>query len=270
MNYVLLILKGFIIGIAKIIPGVSGAVLSISLGVYERLLDILGHPLKIKLDDLIFLFFLLVGAFGGILLFSMGIKWCLNNYYLSTMLFFVGLIIGGMPEIISEIEKKDFKLSNIIIFLISFFLIIILTNLNSGDTSSSNHYFLMGTIESLTTIIPGISGTAIFMALGWYENLLDVINGVLTFSASFYISFNFILGFIISTVLVSKLLNFVFKRYKIRAYICVLGFMCGSLLTMFNSIFKININIFEIIIGILLFLLGIVFTMKINKLFSKF
>ena len=57
MNNFFLILKGFIIGVAKIMPGVSGAILSISFGVYERILYIISHPFKVKLDDLKFLLF---------------------------------------------------------------------------------------------------------------------------------------------------------------------------------------------------------------------
>ena len=270
MNYILLAFKGLIIGIAKIIPGVSGAMLSISLGVYERVLDIIGHPLKAKLDDFKFLFFLLIGVSGGIILFSMCVKWCLSQYYIPTMLFFAGLIIGGLPEITSEFQKNDYKFSSIVIFLISFILILIFTNLSSGSNDSINHYFLMGVIESLTTIIPGISGTAIFMALGWYESLLDVINSILTFKAPFSVSFLFILGFIVSTIMVCRVLNFVFRRYKPSAYFCVLGFMGGSLWAMFDELLKNSFNISELITGILLFILGIVSTVRINNFFSKF
>ena len=66
MKYLILMCKGFIIGIAKIIPGVSGAIIAISFGVYERLVSIMSKPLQIKLKDLKFLFFLLLGAALGI------------------------------------------------------------------------------------------------------------------------------------------------------------------------------------------------------------
>ena len=262
--------KGFIIGIAKIIPGVSGAILSISFGVYERILDIIGHPLKLKFDDLKFLFFLLAGAGFGIVLLCNGVKWCLNSFYFPTMLFFIGLIIGGIPEITNEIRDKKFSLLNVIIFIFSFILILMLTNLNSGSVNSNNHYFLMGIIESLTTIIPGISGTAIFMALGWYESLLDTINMVLTFRAPFHVGFYFIFGFIISTIMISRILNFVFKKYKVQAYFCVMGFMCGSLWCMFSDLLQSDFGFLDVFFGIILFTSGIFSTIKINNLFSKF
>ena len=267
MNNFFLILKGFIIGIAKIMPGVSGAILSISFGVYERILYIISHPFKIKFDDLKFLFFLLVGAILGIILLCDFLKWCLSKYYFITMCIFIGLIFGGKPEITSEI--KGFKLSYLFLFIISFCLVLFLSFLGSGGESSSNHYFIMGSIESATTIIPGISGTAIFMALGWYESLLETIKGVLTFNAGWNVSFYFLSGFIVSTILISWIITFAFKKFKSESYVCVLGFMYASLVGMGFSLFD-YFSIFNLIFGLLLFSLGYIITYKLNNLFSNF
>ena len=266
MNNFFLILKGFIIGIAKIMPGVSGAILSISFGVYERILYIISHPFKIKFDDLKFLFFLLVGAILGIILLCDVLKWCLNKYYFITMCVFIGLIFGGFSEITSEI--KSFKLSYLFLLIFSFCLVLFVTSLDS-NSGSSNHYFLMGSIESTTTIIPGISGTAIFMTLGWYESLLETIKGVLTFSAPIGVSFYFLSGFVVSTILISWVITYAFKKCKEEAYVCVLGFMSASLFEMISSLFN-YFNVFNLLFGILLFSLGYFITYKLNSLFSNF
>lgn len=266
MNNFFLILKGFIIGIAKIMPGVSGAILSISFGVYERILYIVSHPFKIKFDDLKFLFFLLVGAMLGIILLCDFLKWCLNKYYFITMCVFIGLIFGGFSEITSEI--KDFKLSYLVLFIISFCLVLFITSLDSSN-GSSNHYFLMGSIESATTIIPGISGTAIFMALGWYESLLETIKNVLTFNVGRNVSFYFLSGFIVSTILISWIITYAFNKCKKESYACVLGFMCASIYGMISSLFR-YFSFFNLLFGLLLFSLGYIITYKINNLFSNF
>ena len=269
MKNLILIFKGFIIGIAKILPGVSGAVLAISLGIYEKILNIIAHPFNIKLKDLKFLFLLLIGAAGGIIIFSAGIKWCLSNYYLPTILLFTGFIIGGMPEVLLEV-KKEKNIINIFIFIFSILLIVILTNLTSSSQSPNNHYFMMGIIESLTTIIPGISGTAIFMALGWYENLLSTLNSILTFTAPIKVSFYFIFGFILATILIARILNYLFKKHKIKSYYGVLGFLIGSLFTMFKDLIHKGSSVNEIIIGLMLLIIGFFSTIKINNFFSKF
>ena len=267
MNDFFLILKGFIIGIAKIMPGVSGAILSISFGVYERILYIISHPFRVKFDDLKFLVLLLIGAVIGIVLLCDVLKWCLANYYFITMCIFIGLIFGGFSEIAGEI--KSFKLSYLFLFIISFCLVLFITSLGSGTSNGSNHYFLMGSIESITTIIPGISGTAIFMALGWYESLLETIKGVLTFNSPLMVSFWFLSGFLISTILLSWIITLSFRKYKSEAYVCVFGFMWASLYGMISSLFS-YFNVFNLLFGLLLFSLGYFITYKLNSLFSNF
>ena len=267
MKSIILLFKGFIIGMAKIIPGVSGAVLSISLGIYEKMLNILAHPLKLKFKDLKFLTTLLIGAGCGILVFCTAIQWCLDKWRFATTMLFIGFITGGMNEITTELKDKR-KLKNIIILIVSFSLIIYLTNLKT-ISGESNHYFIMGSIESLTTIIPGISGTAIFMALGWYESVLNTIHGILTFTLPINTSIYYFSGFIISTILIAKVLSYLFNNYKVESYYSVMGFMSGSLFTMILDLIKLNFNIYEFIIGILLFILGIISTIKINTFFIK-
>lgn len=271
MKYIMLLCKGLIIGIAKIIPGVSGAIIAMSFGVYERLVSIMSKPTKIRLNDLKFLFFLLVGAAIGVGVISKGVKWCLNEVYFPTMLLFSGLIIGGLSDVIDGIKKDGFRVTNILVFIICFSLVYYLVNLNSLSISLNNNFlfFFIGIIESLTTVIPGISGTAIFMALGWYEQLLDIFDKMTSFNFDITILI-FLLGFIISTVMVSKFITWLFNSFKAIAYTGVLAFMISSLLIMGEKAFSYSFSIFDFILGIFLFIVGIIGTKKINYLFSKF
>lgn len=272
MKYLMLMCKGFIIGIAKIIPGVSGAIIAISFGVYERLVKIMSRPLKIKLNDLKFLVSLLVGAALGIGILCKGVKWCLEVYYLPTMLLFVGLIIGGIPEITTEVTKNKITGKMALVFISSFTILYYLVSLNSvGNITSGNGlvYFFIGIIESLTTIIPGVSGTAIFMALGWYETLLSIFEDITSFSVDITTLLLFFCGFIISTILISKLISWLFENKKTMAYTSVLGFMSASLVIMLEDTFSQIFSITDIIIGIGLFLFGIFITKKINDFFGK-
>lgn len=272
MKYLMLMCKGFIIGIAKIIPGVSGAIIAISFGVYERLVKIMSNPLQIKLNDLKFLVCLLVGAALGIGLLCKSVKWCLDVYYLPTMLLFIGLISGGIPEIASEVTKNKINGKIILIFICSFTILYYLINLNVGENIIYENkliYFLIGVIESLTTIIPGISGTAIFMALGWYETLLSIFESMTNFSIDVTTFLLFFSGFIISTVMISKLITYLFEHKKIMAYTVVLGFMSASLVIMLEDAFSYVFSASELIIGIGLCIFGIWITRKINVFFSK-
>lgn len=272
MKNLMLVLKGFIIGIAKIIPGVSGAIIAISFGLYEKLINIISKPLHIKLDDIKFLFFLFLGAALGISILCKSVKWCLDVYYLPTMLLFTGLIIGGMSEITSKINFKHKNWRLIIIFLLCFTILYYLINIKVGKqclSMSNSIYFLMGTIESLTTIIPGISGTAIFMALGLYENVLNVYEGMANFNIEFTILLIFLSSFIITTILISKIITWLFKHKKEMAYTGVLGFMTSSFVIMLQNCFQHNFSLLELTCGIILFIVGLIITKKINNFFDK-
>lgn len=271
MKYLVLLCKGFIIGVAKIIPGVSGAIIAMSFGVYERLVSIMSKPTKIRLNDVKFLIFLGFGAALGIGLLSKGVKWCLNVMCFPTILLFAGLITGGLSDVLLEVRKDRLNLSKVLIFVICFSLVYYLININGMniEVNGAGLFFVIGIIESLTTIVPGISGTAIFMALGWYENLLDVFEKMSCLKFDITTGL-FLGGFIISTIMISKLISWLFSHYKSLAYTGVFAFMISSLLIMIKNAFSISFTILEFIMGIILFIIGIIGTKKINNLFSKF
>ena len=108
-NIIINLLKGIVIGIGKIIPGVSGAVIAISLGVYEKGLEAIT---KINKENIKFLINIGSGIVISIILFSKLILYFMNNYYLPTMLLFIGLIIGGTFELkkISNLIEKSILL----------------------------------------------------------------------------------------------------------------------------------------------------------------
>lgn len=91
-----LYIKGVIIGIGKIIPGVSGSVLAMSLGIYEEAIKAINHFFKDISRHFKFLFVVGLGIITSVVLTSNIIKYFLNHFYLPTMLLFIGLIIGGI------------------------------------------------------------------------------------------------------------------------------------------------------------------------------
>ena len=101
----MLILKGIIIGIGKIIPGVSGSMLAISMGIYQKLIDSINNFFKYPKENLKFLIKIGIGIIISIIFFSNIILNCLNNYYLVTIFFFIGLIIGSLGDIKENISE---------------------------------------------------------------------------------------------------------------------------------------------------------------------
>ncbi len=268
MRYLILFLKGILIGVAKIIPGVSGALLSISLGVYEKIMYIISNIRKVRFDDIKFLFFLMSGVCIGIAFLCGSVKWCLDNYYLPTMLLFIGLIIGGIFEILEPIKCEKFNFTYLFVFLFCFLFLIFIASLNSGILNIKGSPFVFGFLESFTTIVPGVSGTAIFMAFGWYEELLDLFQNIAIFKAPFSSFLGFGLGFLLNTFIIAKIINFLIKEYKTITLFGILGFTLASLFLMFREISFNSLS--EFILGSLLLIFGIYFTRKTNIFFSKF
>ena len=109
MNFLILLLKGFIIGIAKIIPGVSGALIAISFGIYEKAIKAISNFFENPINNFLFLFPIGLGVLLSISLTSGLILYFINNYYFPTILLFIGLIMGGIPSLIDNINIKKVK-----------------------------------------------------------------------------------------------------------------------------------------------------------------
>ncbi len=272
------ILKGFIIGIAKIIPGVSGSLLAISLGVYEKVLAIIADIRSITWRKFWFVFWLAIGALLGVSLFSHGVKWLLNSFYFPTMLLFVGLISGGIPDIWREIrtDKIDFKA--LIVFLVSLTFSYNLSHLGTLDSFESDSIFIylgLGLVEAFSSVVPGISGTAIYMSLGCYDMLLDFFSNIFN---PFYFKFGlaFAFGILIGVIILAKLITYLLARYKKMTYWAILGFMTASLIIIFKEAFLVMLSESLNGFSLLLFLLGIIglflgykITVKINDLLAN-
>lgn len=250
-----MILKGFIIGIAKILPGVSGAMLAISLGIYEKCIYILSNLREELLKNIKFIMFLSIGFLLAIILGSRLVSFFINNYYIYTMYMFIGLIIGTIPDILKETK---FSKKNLLFLVIGFILLFSINFINISIKIES--YFLLGIIESISILIPGVSGTAIMMLLGNYNLMLELLMN------PFQISFiPFLLGLIIGILLISRFINHFIHRYKDQSYYLITGFLISSLLSLYISIMHTRISIIDGMAIILLLILGIFISKKINK-----
>ena len=127
------ILKGIIIGIGKIIPGVSGSVLAISLGIYEKAIYSFNNIFK-DYRNIYFLLKIFIGVLIAIIFGSKIILYFLNNYYTLTIFAFVGLILGSMNEINKNIKVKYWYMT-----ILSFLVISILGFLNISNQFTINN-----------------------------------------------------------------------------------------------------------------------------------
>ena len=256
MNYLFLFLKGIIIGVANVIPGVSGGTIAVVLHIFDRMIDAINHFTSDIKKHLMFLLPLLAGAGVGILAFSMLIDYTLTNYSLPTCGFFAGLVAGSIPLIWSMANSKmptGKKKSGYFIYtVLAFALVIFLATLKTPENSAAVtgdvsvglmiKAFFGGLIACAAMIVPGISGSFMLVLMGLY----NVVIGYVAMVKDFLVTFDFSIlvqiikfcaplgiGMIVGAVLISKAIEFLMNKFHTETYYIILGLIGGSLIGIF-------------------------------------
>ena len=266
-------LKGAIIGLANVVPGVSGGTLAIIFNIYKRLIEafdlLFKHPIKAILSIWEILVGILIGIFAGFLLLSYGYE----AFPLATTLAFIGLLIGGIKPMF-QMVKPHINLKNIFIFIVGFLLVVLLPLINSftGIHEGWVYYLilgLLGILVAFSVVAPGISGSVILMVLGYYSHLLfmgkDIFESIIQFKFTNlpqYILPISILGisFIIGLIGSVKLTKWIMNKFEIQFYAAVLGMLIAcpiSILIMLHKDTPLNtFGTVEWTIGGLLLIIG--------------
>ena len=259
----MLVIKGFLIGMAKIIPGVSGAVLAISLGIYDKGIKAITNFFSDVKNNIRFLVPLGIGVGISFIVGSKIVMFLLNNYYVFTMFLFLGLIMGGIPSVYKNICRKR---SGYIIFIFALISVLLLDTLSDNNIYViSNSYMdllvfmISGLIDAFGTVIPGLSSTALLMLFGSYDIIMTAISEVNLFILTYYG-----IGMMVGLILVSYLMNFLFSKYKKKAYSLVLGLVIGSMIILFGRVIGNISNIYELMICLLLLFLGVYVGKKLD------
>jgi len=273
----ILILKGFILGIANVIPGVSGGTIAITLGIYERLISAVSHIRENLKTNIKFILFLGIGIILSIALFSNVIGFCLDKFPFATILFFIGFILGGMPPLLKKV-KSTITNSNLLIFSITFSIVIIMTFLSAGDSSVSLSnvnalgYFKLfgcGIIAAATMVLPGISGSFVLMLLGYYHPIINTIRDLTKFNNIFNnaLILGFLgIGILTGIVLAAKLIEWLLKKYETQTYCGIIGFIVASIISIFLEALVNDFGIVQMIFGFILLIVGVILSKKLSSI----
>ncbi len=266
----MLIIKGIIIGIGKIIPGVSGSMLAISMGVYKKLIDSINNFFCNPKENFYFLSKIATGVVISVIFFSNIIVFCLDKYYLITIFFFIGLIVGSLNDIRINTKKGN----NYIVF-ITFILVTILGLINiDNDVVIKNnlinfaYYIFVGFIDAVTMVIPGISGTATLMMIGAYNSLIKTYSTILDFSIlidNIKILLPFMIGIFIGVIITVKIINYLFKYHKDKTYSAILGFSISTIVLMSIRCLNTSYTFNTLITAFIFLFLGVFIIKKINQ-----
>lgn len=239
-----LALRGIAMGIAEVIPGVSGGTIAFITGIYETLLDTI-KSVNLDIFKLLrsgdwsglwehingrFLLFLLMGMGLGVVLGVFGVSHLLENYPEPLWGFFFGLVLASGIYMARQIE--GFKPLYLGLFIIGIIVSYAVTRLTpAGGSESLLFIFISGAIAISALILPGISGSFILLLMGMYSIIIPNVKGLLSDpnSQSLMIVAVFAAGCLFGLMTFSRILSYTFKHYKNATLSMLTGIMIGSL-----------------------------------------
>ena len=279
------ILKGILMGIANVMPGVSGGTLAISLGIYDRMMEAISHLFRDFKKSVRFLFPLMLGMAVGIICFTYLLEYLFLYHPFPACMAFMGLILGGLPALYSayihstDADENRFSWKHLVLFLSLAALTVIFSLLRtpaqsetvlSGDGIHRIHLFLLfflGILSAGTMIIPGVSGSLLLMILGYYYEILHAVKLVLEdlrtlnmdllFQSALSL-LPFGIGLVLGIFLFARLVEYLFHHHAAATYSAVLGLIAASpAAILLNTSFTAGVTLPEILTGITGLFLGV-------------
>ena len=241
-----LIFQGMAVGIANIIPGVSGGTMMVAMGLYDKLIHSITHLKSEFKQALKLLVPIFLGAGIAIVGLSRLFEYLLENHPIPTNFAFCGLIAGSLPFIVKKVKGHTVTIGKLIPFLLFFGVVILMAIMGeeagtAADVSLSIlnvvKLFAVGVIAAATMVVPGVSGSMILMLLGYYDVILmlinDFVDAVLAFNPSEIFRLVIILapfgiGVIVGIFLIAKLIEFIFAKAEVHAYYAIIGLILAS------------------------------------------
>ena len=246
-NLINQLLRGIVIGVANIIPGVSGGTMMVSMGIYDTLIHCITHLFKEFKKSVKTLLPYAVGMLVGIVALASVINWGLENHPLPTNTLFIGLILGGLGPLLKKVDRKKINAAAVIAFIALFALIIWLgiqrkdsiQNAESIEMKALQMLIMVfiGMVASATMIIPGVSGSLVLMLLGYYKPVVNALSTLKDglFSMDFSVMGQpilmlvpFLVGIVLGIFGVAKLIEWLTARYPTATYCGVLGLVVAS------------------------------------------
>ena len=239
-----LFIKGLIVGLFKIIPGLSGSLMAYNLNIYDECINKLNN--LFNYNNIKYLLNVGIGILISIVLFSKIISYLYLNYCFIFMMISILLISST-----TKIYFKN-KLLFIITLIISLILLLFKFNINFGSDSILNT-LLLGIIEAISTIVPSLSGSAIFMMLNSYDYVLSLYSSININTIYFFV------GILIGLFISIKVIKIIISKYKNIFMTIISALSISTIIYLFIK----NINTFnELIIGSIFLILGIKITLK--------
>lgn len=278
LSWISKIIKGIIIALGFILPGISGGVLAAILGIYERMIRFLAHPFKQLKEDILYFLPVSIGMLLGIGLFSYPIEYLLEQYQVYVLWSFAGAIIGTVPSLVKEANRESERDKVDLIWFWATFIIsgISLYSLNFvvGSLSATFlNFILAGALLALGILVPGLSPSNLLLILGLYSPMLTGFKTFDLFGTFLPIG----IGAVLTFVAFSKFMDYALRVYHSRVYHFIIGIVLSSTLLILipnagssESISYAGLSIVSYVIIAFFFALGIWLGIWMSQLEDKY
>ncbi len=277
-------LLGFFIGLAVIVPGISGSTVAIIFKLYDQFLYAMGNLFKKFKKCFAFLLPIGIGIVVGVLLGFITVKQLLEILPFAIVCLFAGLMSGAFPAVTDELKGAKWNAKRITLFALGLAIpvalgctsaILAVRNGETKDVFANIEWWqvvlslAVGYVVGVTQIVPGLSASAFLMAVGWFGSLMDSVSRTYWSSngAIFLVYGGLAVGFLLGLFTFSKLLTSLFGRARHTSYSMIVGLSLGSILSMFCNGDMIGVYVdwvengfawLDAALGVLLFAAGVV------------
>ncbi|MGT2771505.1 DUF368 domain-containing protein [Streptococcus marimammalium] len=272
------LLKGIVIALGFILPGVSGGVLASILGLYERIISFLAHIRQDFIKNLLFFVPVGIGGILGIAIFSAPLEYLLDNHQVIVLWTFSGAIIGTLPSLFKEsVKNKKRDTTDLFIllgtFIISGLILYFLNNLVGVIPANFATFILAGALIALGVLVPGLSPSNLLLIMGLYTPMLTGFKNLDLLGVFLPIA----IGGAITMLLFSKLMDYALSHYHSRVYHFIIGLVSSSTLLIVipnvnnnESISYNGISFWTLLLTIIFFMGGIILGYWMSQLEEKY
>lgn len=228
------VLRGAGIGLANVIPGVSGGTVAAVTGIYDRLVYCFGNFFAAGWRrTLPYLAPIVLGTVGGFMAFAGIVDAALETYEEQTLFLFMGLIAGSVPYLVRRAGSSEFRVRYLVVLLVAFALVAWMGTADRPPTGnpitdlSGAAFFAVlggGAVGSVAMVVPGLSGSFLLLVVGLYSTMT---NAVRTLNVPVILVFFF--GMFTGIVLASKIISWLLRSFPASSYYTIVGLVLGSL-----------------------------------------
>ena len=276
MKFIKLVFKGIAMGIAHMVPGVSGGTFMVLMGIYEQFVEAVGNFFtnrEMIKDHILFLLPLGIGALGGILAFAHLATLVLDRYPAPTQFFFIGLIVGSIPGVVKIHHDMKPSVSRVVGFFLGLGLVVFLGVIKlrgvsfsfSVDTTSLPVLLLFAVISFLgggAMVTPGMDGSYVLLLGGIYGLIMEALASLTNPPVHWGVIISVAIGAGAGILIWSRLIDLALKRQPAVTFYVILGLICGSFVGLWPADLQLSVSS---LVGILTFAIGAVITYLLGK-----